>query len=175
MAEPISLPVARGVWIARKERNRRCAVVWGTYAAASAGMSLYVVIGRGHLHLGDRLGIAGFLLLPALACLRVALGCAKAGLMIRNSDIVIRGPLKTWTVRIEDVEGFRSGIQPGAANGTPGVLLNVRNRRPIPIWTLGADGFVWNFRKLAQSFAPTVESLNALVGGCAESTGRASA
>jgi hypothetical protein len=161
--EPVSLTVDRGVWITGRKRNRTWATLWGALGLVFFGTSLYAVIGRGQLHVADRIGIAAFCLVPATLCLKVAVGCARAGLLIGDDAVVIRGPLKAWTVPIADAERFSSGVQSGAGNGTPGVILTVRNRRPISIWALGREGFVWDINELANSFGPTVDKLNALL------------
>jgi hypothetical protein len=161
--QPISVPVAKGSWIARRDRNRRWEVLWAAQAVVWIGIAVYALVAKGHLHVPDRIGIAAFCLPFVIAFAVIARRCANAGLLIRDHEVVIRGPLKNWTVPIADAQGFIAGVQPGTGNGTPGVLLNVSTRRPIPIWTLAGDGLVWNFRRIAQSFDRTVDSLNQLL------------
>jgi len=47
--------------------------------------------------------------------------------------------------------------------------LTSRPTRPTHIWTLGSEGFVWNFNRLAHSFEPTTDKLSALLGASDES------
>ena len=156
--------MTRGSWVARATRNRSFALIWGAYALGCFAVAIWILFTPGVRDtIATRLGGFVFFVVPGVLLVRTARRCARAGVLVRDDDIVIRGPLKTWTVPIADAEEFCPGLQGGVGNGTGGIVLKVRDDRPIPIWTLAKESFVWNMDEAAEAFEPTADKLNALL------------
>jgi hypothetical protein len=67
---------------------------------------------------------------------------ARSGLWMAPDGIVVRGPLKTWTLTLGDVERVVPGVQKGIGSGTPCPMFKLKRTwdRPIGVWALGREG-----------------------------------
>jgi hypothetical protein len=93
-----------------------------------------------------------------------ARGVARAGLMVTRHDVVIRNPWRTRRIPISNALRFSAGTQPAyLGNPTPGVLLERKDGRPVPVWTLAREGLVWNTRQGTQAWIGVAENLTDLL------------
>jgi hypothetical protein len=87
----------------------------------------------------------------------------QAGVWLGADGIVVRNPLRTWTVPINDVDSFAADVASGGGNGTPCPLLRQRHGRPIGVWALGREGVVWRFGRYQHELEPLCDQLNAVL------------
>ena len=87
----------------------------------------------------------------------------RAGLLFEQRAVVVRGPLRTWTVPLEEVVGFDPGERPPVqgVNGTHCPRMRRAHGRPILVWALGRDGVIWNFGRYLRELEPECDELNA--------------
>jgi hypothetical protein len=103
------------------------------------------------------------ILLIGLGCARFAYGAGRASLLVTDTEVIVRNPLKTDRFPISVVERFDAGLQPSAGQGTPGVLVVLDDGSVARVWTLANEGLVWNFRKHIERWAPVAASLTGLL------------
>lgn len=104
------------------------------------------------------LGVLGFY------SVAYARGAARAAFIITSREVVIRNPLRTTSIPITEVSRFTAGKQPaGMGNPTPGVLVERRDGRSYPIWTLAREGHLWNSQKNTEAWTGVADDLNTLL------------
>ncbi len=165
MAQKSSTIEVRGdAWLRRASRLR-----WFvTSLVAIVGVIIAMVLPKAIGAAGDGGGRsvpAGAVAIVALAApyLYFAWRISRSGIWIGADGIVIRGPLRTWTVPGGSAVSFAPGVQPGAGNGTPCPILTRADGSEIGIWALGRESLVWNFRDTLEQMRPLCDELNALL------------
>jgi hypothetical protein len=139
----LEISVAPGVWLRQRTRNRvfgwACVLAAAAFGgAAIACVAVLVVTGAPFLAV-----LAVLCGVPAAAAARVAPGCFKAGVLIREDVVIIRNPWRTWTIPAGEVERFECGVHTTMGNTTPGVLAILRDGSRVSVWSLASDGFTW--------------------------------
>jgi hypothetical protein len=159
-------PPQRGVWLRRSRRNYGFALGWGTIAVGSIAMG-GVMLGLPNVTLANRIGAASVWVFPGLVVLKVAIGCWRAGVLITDTEVVVRGPWMTRRFTIAAVDRFEAKPQEEMKGGNPtaGVVLVLRDGRRFDVWALAKEGLVWNTEKIVSGWAPTADALNGLVRG----------
>lgn len=104
------------------------------------------------------------LTLPLYAALAYFAGRAtvripSCGVQVGSTTVEIDNPLRSWQVPIEQADHFAAEVRRGN-NGQPGVTLYRRGARPIGVWALNRDGFIWQMRRLADQQQATADALN---------------
>jgi hypothetical protein len=161
-----SMPVAANAWIRKRHRTlgfAMCAflnsALWIWMLVFTANKPRYA--GRS----GELASIVLFFLAVALASAALGWRLARCGLWIGPAGIVVRGPLRTWRLAVQDVERIEPGVQrPGdAGNGTPCPILKLANGRAIGVWALGGEGLVFSYHRLLENMQPLCDDLNRLL------------
>jgi hypothetical protein len=101
----------------------------------------FAATGHPHAHetAGSYVGFGVCFFGGAVLCVLYARRLSRAGLLLTRDRVVVRGPIRTWTVSLADAETFEPGIQPSFGNGTPCPMLKRRNGRAIGVWALGRE------------------------------------
>jgi hypothetical protein len=127
-----------------------------------------VIAGTAQIHsVGDAIALAVFI---ALFCItarfgyRFSKGCFNASLTIMESEIVVQNPWSSYRVKLEDAKEFSAKTYSyGVGNPTPGITLIRKSEKPIFVWTLANEGFIWNAASDVEKWQPTADKLNALL------------
>jgi hypothetical protein len=124
-----------------------------------------VILGLSDVSFGNRLGAAAIFIVPALAVLKVAVGCFRAGVLVTESEVIVRGPWTTRRFALDEVDHFEAKLQEEleGSNPTGGVVLTLRDGRRFDVWTLAKESFAWNNEAVAERWHPTSAALNWLV------------
>jgi hypothetical protein len=112
---------------------------------------------------GDDLGFGVFFLGLAAVGLLFARRLTRTGLWLGADGIVVRNPLRTVSVPIDDADSFITGVARGGTNGTPCPLLRRRHGSAVGVWALGREGVVWRFGRYERGFQPLCDELNAVL------------
>jgi hypothetical protein len=121
-----------------------------------------------HSTVWNVLGLALVLGVPGGGGLWVARRVARAGLWVAADGVVVRNPLRTLTLSVNDVASFSPGVARGVGNGTPCPILKSKQGVVIGIWALGRDGLAWRMTRYLHEMEPLCEDLNALLHGLQE-------
>ena len=117
-------------------------------------------------------GLAVFLALFVGLPLLFAWRIGTAGIWIGREGIVVQGPLRTWTIPLEEAHVFSPGVQPGyGPNGTPCPMLTRDGGRPVGVWALGREGWVWRYDRYLSELEPLCDELNAVLRRVQEGAG----
>lgn len=112
----------------------------------------------------EPVGMGVFLPLYAALCWglgRTARRALRAGVTIAADEIVVDGPLATRRFPLARVARFRHGLQDHrAGNPGPGVVVELTDGGALPVWTFGAESFVWNAERKSERWAPVAAQLN---------------
>lgn len=85
----------------------------------------------------------------------------RAGVTIAADEVVVDGPLATHRFPLTRVARFRHGLHAyGAGNPGPGVVVELSDGGALPVWTFGAESFVWNAERRSERWAPVAAQLN---------------
>jgi hypothetical protein len=162
---PTPLAIAPGRWIRKTKRTRGGAFFALAFALAWAAI-FFVALGNPHLDktAGEYIGFGVFFFGGAAIGVLYARRVSRAGLLVTRDGVVIRGPVKTWTVSLADAETFEPGVQPGLRNGTPCPMLKRKSGRPVGVWALGHEGLVSRYRRYLQDLEPLCDELNEVLG-----------
>jgi hypothetical protein len=159
----VDLISSRDVWIENHTRNRRFAVIWGLLASGNTivGGVLVVLAARktaiGAIELGVSLGLL------ALSSARSAWGSAHAAIKVTDRAVIVRNVWKTREIPIADIARFTTGRGGIAYNATPGVVVQLKDGRAYPVWTLAREGNVWNSKRKATAWQGVADELNRLL------------
>src|SRR4051794_40345783 len=128
MSAPFVATPHRGVWVRRRRRNLGFGLAWGAMAVAWLSLGV-VILTLSDVPFGSRLGAAAIFIIPALAVLRVAVGCLRAGVLVTDTEVVIRGPWTTRHIPLNAVDHFEAKLQEEleGSNPTGGVVLILRD------------------------------------------------
>ena len=148
--------MAEDVWLRNMRRTRLFAaytVVW------SLGFAAIFFVPNHHWHktTGDQLVLGVFFFGTAAAGLVLARRVARAGLWLGGNGIVIRNPLKRWTVPLGDARAFVVG------NDKPSPYLVRQHGGAVVVWALGREGVVWRFARYQRELQPLCDELNAVL------------
>lgn len=140
-------------------------MIWGL--VATFGLTLACVVAVSGIRNDKWIGgavVAGILGSLALYAAAYARGAARAAFMAASHEVIIRNPLRTMTIPTAEVSRFSAGKQrTGIGNPTPGILVERRDGRCYPIWTLAREGYVWNSQKNTEAWSGVAEDLNRLL------------
>ena len=100
--------VAPGTWMRRPMFTLGSAACWLGFFALFVYLAVYVAVLKQHWHTtpANRWGLVALMTVIAVPCGIVAIRFARAGVWMAADGIVLRGPLRTRTVRLDDVERF---------------------------------------------------------------------
>jgi hypothetical protein len=118
-----------------------------------------------HSTVWNVIGLALVLGVPAACGLWIARRVARAGLWVAADGVVVRNPLRTLTLSVNDVASFSPGVARGVGNGTPCPILKSKRGVVIGIWALGRDGLAWRTTRHLHEMEPLCDDLNALLHG----------
>jgi len=154
----------RGVWVRRRRRNVSFGIGYGAMAVASLGLGI-AILTVSNVSAANRIVAAAVVIVPALAVLRVAVGCLRAGVLVTDTDVIVRGPWTTRRIALRDVDRFEAKPQEElrGSNPTGGVVLICRDGRRFSVWALAKESFAWNTEAVAERWHPTSAALNWLV------------
>jgi hypothetical protein len=158
----------RDVWVRRRRRNLGFGIGSGAMAVAWLALGI-VILTLSDVEFGNRVGAAAIFIVPALAVLRVAVGCLRAGVLVTDTEVVVRGPWTTRDVPLSEVDHFEAKLQEELEGRHPtgGVVLLLRDGRRFSVWALGKESFAWNNEAVAERWHPTCDALNWLVRSAA--------
>jgi hypothetical protein len=158
----VPVDIAADTWIRNRWRNLVCALALGCLAAFWVALGVALLASHPD---GGRTAVGITLALAGVFQARMAVGAARAGLLVTLTEVVVRNPLTTVSVPRADVERFEAGRHAYASRTpTAGVRLLRRDGAPVWVFALGADGFVWNVARVARRLDDTADALNALIG-----------
>ncbi len=156
--------VAPNVWIRKARRTGTFAVLAYLNAAAWVAISVDVASkSQFTSHLGSFVVMLVFLLGVAALSVITGLRLASCGLWMSQEQVVVVGPLRTWTLGVGEVAGFEPGVR-GSRNGTPCPVLKRTHGRPIGVWALGRDGLISSYGRFLDELRPLCDELNELLG-----------
>jgi hypothetical protein len=158
---PTPLAVAPDRWIRKARRTRGAAFLALVFALGWAAI-FFAATGHPHAHetAESYVGFGVCFFGGAVLCVLYARRLSRAGLLLTRDRVVVRGPIRTWTVSLADAETFEPGIQPSFGNGTPCPMLKRRNGRAIGVWALGREGIVTRYGQYLHELAPICDELN---------------
>jgi hypothetical protein len=155
-----------GTWIRNRRRNLGFALGWGMVAAAWFALALATAIYAAN-NSGLTRGLPVVVFLAALGVLvaKVAIGCARAGLKIDPSGVVIRGPWTTRRFTLDSVSRFRADYHSElqGRNPTPGIVLSLTDGRTVTVWSLGKEGLARHSSRALARWGDVASELNRLV------------
>ena len=152
--------VGVNVWMRRRGRTRAFSGLASASALWFAAMALAVVVDA------DTIGAAvGGVPLAGMACVAAAFAhrIARAGLWMAPDGIVVRGPVRSWSLSVHEADGFAVGIQQSIGNGTACPMLQRADGHPIGVWALGREGLVWRFPRHVRELEPLCGELNRIL------------
>jgi hypothetical protein len=157
-------PVRAGSWV-RVTRRTRGFTAFGLLCSMVFALIPVIVLLSSSKQssvssVGGFIGVEIFCLCVAVPGLLFTRRLSRAGLWMAADGIVVRNPLRTITVSVSDADEFVAGLAAGAGNGTPCPILKRRHGRPVAIWALGREGFVWSFRRYGGEMKPLCDELN---------------
>jgi hypothetical protein len=154
--------VAPNVWMRHARRTRVFAglayvnaVGWVAIGADVSTKARYTS------HTANFLVTLVFLL--GVAALSVIAGrrLGRCGLWMSAEEVVVNGPLRTWTLSVGEVDRFEPGVL-GARNGIPSPTLRRTDGRLIGVWALGREGLISSYRGYLEELRPLCDELNEL-------------
>jgi hypothetical protein len=118
-------------------------------------------VSRGHVF-AIAAGLAMFAIAAALV--KAAIGAWRAGVMVTQTEIIVRGPWGAESFPIDDAKRFVAMAIPAEkGNPTPGVVLELHDGSAAPIWALAKEGLVWNTERNVDAHRDTAEALNRIL------------
>jgi hypothetical protein len=164
MSAPFVETPQRGVWVRRSGRNLGFGIAWAAMAVAWLAVGV-LILGLSDVSFGNRLGAAAIFIVPAVGVLKVALGCIRAGVLVTDSEVIVRGPWTTRRFALNEVDHFEAKLQEEleGSNSTGGVVVILRDGRRFSVWALAKESFAWNNEAVAERWHPTSAALNRLV------------
>ncbi len=161
-----SVPIARNVWIRKPRRT----LGFATCAFLNSAFWIWMLVNvaskpRFVAHNGGLLPFVVFFLVVALGSAAAGRRLARCGLWIGSEGIVVRGPLRTRRLTVQDVERIEPGVQrPGdAGNGTPCPILRLADGSAVGVWALGTEGLRSGYRRHLEDMQPMCDQLNQLL------------
>jgi hypothetical protein len=155
-------------------RNRRrtsffSACGW-LFAVCLIGCAILLVVRFGTKEaLPTIAGAAGFCVLPAAIAIWIAMRVRRAEVRIGSGSVIVRNLIRCHTVRLDEVDEFQPGnVTPGGNNGTPGIVMHLKDGGVIPIWALAEESSIFSAKRKALAFAPLVSELNTLLAAARE-------
>jgi hypothetical protein len=158
---PSFVQVAPDHWMSRRGRGQQFAFVFGAVALSFAASAVFLFAAG----FGSTLDIAAsatLLLSIAATSGTLAARMWRAGLWLGADGAIVRGPLRSHRFSLGEIDGFAAGVY-GGGNGTPGIVMRLRDGRKVGIWALGNEGVVWRYDRYVGEWQPVCERLNALL------------
>jgi hypothetical protein len=165
-AKANSLSVAPNVWI----RKRRRTLGFATLAFLNSAFWVWMLVS-----IANKPGFVsrnGGLVPFVLFFLTVAFSSAVAGgrlagcgLLIGPTGIVVKGPLRTRRLAVQEVDRIEPGVKrPGdVSNGTPCPILRLTDGEAVGVWALGVEGLTFSYRRHLDDMQPLCHELNELL------------
>jgi len=160
--------VIREVALDEPIRNSRRVWFFAAYALLF-GLSMLgigVVLAIRFAHEGMPASLAGlaFGVVTALPALWFGARVREAQLRITSRSVTVQNPIRAITASLDDAAEFVPGnVTPGANNGTPGIVLRLKDGRELPVWALGEESTIFSATRKMASFGPLADDLNALL------------
>ena len=111
-----------------------------------------------------RPGLAACLLGMTALTVRLMVGWARAGLMLADHEVVVRGPWATRRIARVWADRFEAGLQHTAVgNPTPGVVLRVGDGSAVNVAALATESMVWSSAGKVARWEATAAALNELL------------
>jgi hypothetical protein len=157
-------PIAPERWIRRPRRNIGFAVAYALVAALFLVMFAAVA---GELSVdggGTWMWVAAFLCAMSALTIRLMVGWARAGLLVGEHEVVVRGPWATRRIARNWVEHFEAGLQhTPVGNPTPGVVLRLGDGSAVNVAALATESMVWSSGGKVARWEATATALNELL------------
>lgn len=159
-----TVEVAQSVWIRNRRRTRAWAAIAAAWSVAVACLLFIPGDAQGHPTFGAYLGLGALYFGIAGVGLVFAGRVAKAGLWIGSNGIVVRGPVRTRSIALDDAQAFVPGLQGRGGNGVPCPMLERRDgSSAVGVWALGQRNVWFRYQRLCQEIQPLCDELNELV------------
>lgn len=134
------MTIGANQWMRRRARTRiGSALAVAVSVAALIAPWLWPAAGDRHARGPVALGAAALLgcLLVATGGIWLARRLSRTGLWIGSESIVVRNPIRTWTVALDEVRAFALAPShiPGE-RGAPVPVLCRRHGQPVDVWAL---------------------------------------
>ena len=108
--------------------------------------------------------LAAFLVAMAALTARLMVGWARAGLLLGDHEVVVRGPWATRRISRQWVERFEAGLQhTPVGNPTPGVVLRLGDGSAVNVAALATESMVWSSAAKVGRWEATAIALNELL------------
>jgi hypothetical protein len=155
--------LAPNVWIRNARRTRTFAAL--AYLNAAGWVAIAAdVVGKPQFTKDTADLVVTLVFLLGVATLSAIAGrrIARCGLWLSREAVTVNGPLRSWTLALDEVEGFEPGVR-GPRNGTPCPVLKRTDGRSLGVWALGREGLVTSYRAYLQQMKPLCDELDELV------------
>jgi hypothetical protein len=157
-------PIASHSWIRVTRRNAGFAAAY-VLTTVWLVVMLAAVIGeltRGPTAVWLPFGVLLFAM--AVLTVRLAYGWARAGLLVADDEIVVRGPWRERRIARSWAERFDAGLQrTTVGNPTPGILLRVGDGSAVNVAALATESMVWSSERKVARWTATAAALNELL------------
>ncbi len=158
-----AVPVAANAWMRKPRRTNTFAAL--AYVNAAAWVAMGADVATQSRFTSDTVTlVVALVFLLGVAALSVIAGVriAGCGLWMSADEVRVKGPLRSWTLSVDEVEGFEPGVS-GAGKGTPCPLLKRTHGQPIGVWGLGDEGLFTGNRDSLAALRPLCDELNELL------------
>ncbi len=147
--------------------TRRNAGFTVAYVLLTGGLVVMLAAVTGELARGPAavwLPLGVLLFAMAVLTARLAYGWARAGLMVGDHEIVVRGPWRERRVARSWAERFDAGLQrTTAGNPTPGIVLRLGDGSAVNVAALATESMVWSSERKVARWTATAAALNELL------------
>lgn len=162
----VRVSIEPNTWIRKQRRTRQFATFAVCWSLAMLVIPLIVLLGDNsnwHNTPGNDVGLSLFFVALAAPGFWMARRLAGAGLWMGADSIMVRGPVRTRTLALADVNSFAPGVLAGGNNGTPCPVLKRAHGPAVGVWALGREGVFWRYARYADEMEPLCDELNDLL------------
>jgi hypothetical protein len=110
------------------------------------------------------LGFVTFFAAISVPAIWYAMRVRRAELRVSAKSVVVRNPVRCYVASLDEVDEFRAGnATPHGNNGTPGIVVRLKDGRALPVFALAEEGSIFSIKKKTQAFRPLADQLNELL------------
>ena len=159
----IQIDVRRDAWMQRRWLNALGWMICGFWAVA------WPLMGIAFVALAFESSVLWVLAVPlalwaSFGSARLAFGCYRAGLLVTESEVVVRNPQTTNAVSLEGIEKFDVDYFSSEDSAPLGIVVLLKDGTKIAVWSLGSGVYVrGNGEKVKQRWVASAEELNSLL------------